>query len=175
MGEEHKAFVFDYDAFEVELGPLLFESLSTADVSKLEAFVDLQIDVLVDPYEGEALDSNWREMLEVVDCHQCGDFALTKYYSPKEDVGLGYGWEYLQEEFERLIPGMLSPVLGNSWGPPLNLFDPGKLGSYFQAPGLVARNRGLISGIVKENSSLVAVEEMLSLPFRWNRGLYITF
>jgi hypothetical protein len=171
---EHKAFVFDYESFEPELRPTLERALASRDVSDLVSFVNEHLDFLTDPYEGEALDENWQRLVSPKDVHQYGDFALTKYYDPRADIGLGVDWERVEE----VLPAGLqrSPILGHTIGPEGALFDPGKMGAYFQSAQEVHESRKLLEGI--EGCRIPAVlraVEMLRCAVEAGRGLYVTF
>lgn len=165
MSIKHKAFVFDYRAFERELMPLLVQSLEMNDASRLFEFVEANQTDLVDPYEGEPLNDDWRSMLEVEDPHQVGDFALTKYYDPVTDIGIGSEWMSLVDTVRDL-------VLGKPIGPRSNPFDPGKMGSYFQSPEDVAAAYEAVkrtSGV--SHDAVLFYERALRDP----KGLYVTF
>src|SRR5262245_21828213 len=135
---EHKAFLFAYEPFDAELRPLLEDDLRNHNYRKVRAFALANLDTPRDPYEGEPLRADWESLIETRDTHQYGDFALTKYYDPIADIGLGQSWEGLQELIEGEVPR--SPLLGSTIGPIGEPFDPGKMGSYFQNPGDVTRN-----------------------------------
>ncbi|WP_413280587.1 hypothetical protein [Floridanema evergladense] len=175
---EHKAFVFDYDAFTSEFSSTLETALITNNTEKLVSFIEQNIDFLKDPYEGEPLDNNWQSMLEIDDPQQCGDFAITKFYDPQNDVGLGYSWEKIQnilkEEFG--IPWI---IFGDSFVANKNYFDPGKMGSYFQSPTLVKQNLSLIKDLLEQKpqyfSVLEGVIKMLQNALAQNLGLYVAF
>jgi hypothetical protein len=85
---EHKAFVFDFRSFESELRPILEKALNDNESSELLRFIEANRAALKDPYEGEPLGEDWFEAAEGNDL-RWGDFALTKYYEPTDDVGLG--------------------------------------------------------------------------------------
>jgi len=88
---EHKAYLFDWGAFERELRAILEEALRSGDRTAVVRFITKHVAVLMDPYESEALGPDWERMLESQDVHQCGDIALTKYYDPAADLD-GTGW-----------------------------------------------------------------------------------
>src|SRR5205807_7996746 len=79
------------------------------------------------------LGENWEAVIETNDAHQYGDFALTKYYDPTTDVGLGTSWEHIQELIANDPTLVESPILGTPLGPIASPFDPGKMGAYFQS------------------------------------------
>lgn len=175
---EHKAFVFDYDAFINELSNTLETALISNNTENLVSFIEQNLDLLKDPYEGEPLDNNWQSMLEIDDPHQCGDLAITKFYHHQNEVGLGYSWENIQnilkQEFG--IPGI---ILGVPFGANNNYFDPGKMGAYFQSPTLVKDNLSAIKDLLEQKpkyfSDLEGVIKMLQKAVAKNQGLYVTF
>lgn len=172
---EHKAFIFDDEAFERELLPILEKSLITDDCSELISFILKNRGTLTDPDEGEPLPDDWEGMLETLDPHQYGDFALTKYYDPQSDIGLGTVWQSIQE----LIPenGKISPILGTIVGTWENSFDPGKIGSYFQSKQQVQTSLAVLQNFAKRNPSAPIDESiyMLELAAQAHQGLYVTF
>jgi hypothetical protein len=133
MSMEHKAFVFDYHAFQEQLSIVLREALGAGRVSALPEFIKRNIGALRDPNTGERLGVDWESAVVPKDVHQYADVALTKFYDPSRDRGLGYRWEELQEALARhdLMPSIL---LGSAFGFARNYFDPGKMGAYFQTP-----------------------------------------
>src|SRR5262245_48970068 len=145
MSMQHKAYPLDYVRFRVELKPVLEAGLASGDVSELRRFIAANFQFLKDPNEGDPLPASWEALVEPKDVHQYGDLALTKFYDPREDVGLGYDWlggsdrlgvdDLLDEE---LGEGQ-SITLGQPCGFPGNYFDPGQYGSYFQSPDLISR------------------------------------
>lgn len=172
---EHKAFIFDYQKFEQELLPLLKDGLATGECSSLILFIQQNLGSLTDPYEGEGLDDDWEETIESEDPHQYGDFALTKYYDPTNDIGLGSAWQSIQE----VLPDnqRISPILGLIVGDARNPFDPGKMGAYFQNAGQVSGSLIFLQRLVQEHPS-EEVNEALELLLRVSqsqKGLYVTF
>jgi hypothetical protein len=175
---EHKAFVFDYNAFANELSNTLEAALMSNNTEKLVSFIAQNLDSLKDPYEGEPLDNNWQSMLEIDDPHQCGDFAITKFYEPQNDIGLGYSWENIQnllkEEF-----GIPVIILGIPFGTINNYFDPGKMGAYFQSHTLVKDNLNSIKDLLEQKpkyfSDLEGVIKIFQKAIAKNHGLYVTF
>jgi hypothetical protein len=154
---EHKAFIFDYDSFSRELKPILETALQSGNSERLIVFIEANHAQLKDPYEGEPLDENWMETIDSQDPHQFGDFALTKYYDPANDTGLGADWQRVQD----ILPQDLteSPILGTPLGPKGNLFDPGKMGSYFQANDQVSRNIEYLRTCVRSRFILSPADE----------------
>src|SRR3954453_8782269 len=141
----HKAYAFDWAAFERdELPGLLSRALETGDTSGLLAYVERNRGLLKDPYEGDPLGEDWEDTLENRDVHEYGDYALTRFYAPAADRGLGPCWADIDDALPREDREVL---LGSPFGPEHNRFDPGRYGSYFQTPvraaGSLARVRGL--------------------------------
>jgi hypothetical protein len=162
----HKAFQFDWVAFEADLAPILKRALDADDAGAIESFIEeCRLD-LRDPYEGEALPSDWRDLLEVGDLQELSDFALTRYYNPAEDIGLAEQWSELSEGLEALEKASLL-------GEPFGSFDPGRMGSYFQTPAQAANSLRVLRGRASRGTSefVMALEGVVSA----GRGLYVTF
>src|SRR4051794_23851626 len=98
MSMEHKAFVFDWTAFALELLTPIVQALSEDDIRPLKAFVEAHRTELTDPYEGEPLPEEWRSLLETGDTQELADFALTRYYRPTDDHGIGSAWSEISDE-----------------------------------------------------------------------------
>lgn len=180
MSLEHKAFIFDSDKFCEELKPLLESCLASGDVDQVREFVIINNSSLKDPYEGKPLEYDWEDMIEDKDVHQYGDFALTKYYTPSLDMGLGYDWEDVQKIFSGVSGLRYSPVLGEPLGTESEYFDPGKSGSYFQSynqaiESLKIANKldSSISGDLRE--LFKEYKDLLERAVSERKGLYITF
>jgi hypothetical protein len=172
---EYKAFLFDYASFDRELRPFLENALATNDSQRLVEFINENLDSLTDPYEGEPLGSDWRSKLEYEDPHQFGDFAITKYYDPRADLGVGADWEELQQFLLQEL-GTDEPLLGRPVGPPNNLFDPGKAGSYFQSEEQVRENLARLQSIGSPTvPGYDRLQTALQTAADAGRGLYVTF
>ena len=179
MPMSHKAYAFNWRVFERdELPGLLSRALETRDTAGLLAYVERNRQALKDPYEGNALAENWQDLLENQDVHEYGDFALTRFYDPNADSGLGYCWNELDDalpEEDREV------LLGSPFGPRHNRFDPGRYGSYFQTPrqvaGTLARFRGLDLSWLEEHDQVFArgFEGLLEECVAGGLGLYVTF
>jgi hypothetical protein len=170
----HKAFLFDYEQFERELLPTLEASLKTQEITSLRSFITSNLDALSDPYEGDLLDDNWEGMVEPRDVHQYGDFALTKYYDPCSDIGLGDVWEGVQQFMAADLTSALSPILGRVIGPETSPFDPGKMGSYFQSGQEARRNYERLNAL-PGGPGLDDAIAMLKRAVESRQGLYVTF
>jgi hypothetical protein len=176
---EHKAFVLDYEAFANQLSDILRTALVTNNDDDLAHFIEANISSLKDPYEGDPLDSSWQDLVETEDAHTYGDFALTKFYDPVSDIGLGYNWEGVQNLLNDVSSGLGAAILGSPFGPANNHFDPGKMGSYFQTPSEVQKSLSLLTNLVQQKPELSAglsgAIEMVRQAAENGKGLYVTF
>src|SRR5262245_55387643 len=131
MSMDHKAYVFDYHAFKSELSGTLMDALSTGQTDSLVKFIEGNRESLTYPYgtmpdqqtwrdliePGDHLDESWQDLVETPDAHTYGDFALTKFYDPADDIGLSHGWDEAETLLEREL-GHDYYVLGTPFGPP---------------------------------------------------------
>lgn len=173
----HKAYLFEYDRFNMELKPLLEHALLADESRVIIDFIDKNLDALRDPYEGAPLGPEWETLLETRDVQEYGDFALTKYYDPAADCGLGAAWMGLQDWLADDVGLLLSPILGEIVGRREAPFDPGRMGSYFQSPEAVKRNHSYLTRRV-ESAPLGARRAALDLlehAMQSGKGLYVTF
>ncbi len=170
MSMSHKAYAFDWHSFDCDLHRILIEALETNNSTDLEKYVDQNLNHVVDPYEGEPLTPNWRDSLGTPDIHEYGDYALTHFYDPIDDWGIGDEWLGLGLEF---LESMEGAVLGFSVGPPNNLFDPGKYGSFFQTPEQVRESLSLLKPI--QRPELASFLKLLKSCVRKRCGVYVTF
>ena len=179
MALEQKAFLFDYDLFDQTLSEILRRALATNDLAQMDGFIEGNLSSLRDPTEGTPLKSNWRESLETTDAHQLGDLALTMFYDPLSDIGLGYQWEGIQDALEQELGPRVNILLGQQFGPTGNLFDPGKMGSYFQPATLVQHNLASLEALAGRqpgiSSRLVPAMQLFRKPLSVTKGLYVTF
>lgn len=177
---EHKAYIFDFKEFSKELKPILEASLQSGNVDQLRAFILSNKSFLSDPYEGEALEDDWEDMIKDRDVHQFGGFAATKYYSPTQDGGMSYDWESIENIVPPGLETMFSPLLGVPLGLADEYFDPGKMGSYFQDSAQVKDSLRIIDKIesfVSENlkETLSGFRKLLEQAAGEDKGLYVTF
>jgi len=187
MSMEHKAFIFSYYDSENELKPILIDALDQQNFSALSSFFDANIGSLFNLYISEPLPSNWLEQFNENwnetfgenAIQICGDIALTKYYNHDSNIGLSYDWMDLTSEWEDIYLPAVDMTLGNAIGPIHNRFNPGKLGSYFQSPEMVAANLRELQDFVASNpehkKSLSPLESMLEQAAIQNMGIYTTF
>lgn len=174
---EHKAFLFDYINFDRELRPILEDALVSGDCGGLVSFIVAHLHDLRDPYESEALGDAWETMIETQDAHQYGDFALTKYYNPAADIGLGATWQNVQELVAADPALTVSPILGSTIGPQNDPFDPGKMGAYFQTSDQVREHHKYLLDRFngKPLDEVNEAIQMLEKAIKAKSGLYVTF
>ena len=141
MGMSHKAYAFDWHGFEFDLHPWLEAALAADNPAELESFIDDNRASVTDPYEGDPLPEDWRAGLENRDVHEFGDYALTRFYDPADDCGVGSAWMSISNQ---LPEAAANALLGFSVGPPGRLFDPGRYGSYFQTPAQVRESLAVL-------------------------------
>ena len=174
---EHKAFLFDYSSFDRELRQILENALNSGKCGGLVSFINTHLEALRDPYEGEPLDAGWESLIEAPDAHQYGDFALTKYYDPLADIGLGVFWESVQDLIASDPTFSVSPILGSTIGPKHDPFDPGKMGAYFQSfqQAQQHHNSLLLAERTSPSPQLHEAVELLAKAVNEKKGLYVTF
>lgn len=163
-------FIFDWLKFQHELLPTLRLALQRNDSEHLVAFIEMHIEVIKDPYEGEPLPQDWRSLISIGDVQELGDFALTRYYQPTEDFGLSEEWGYLSE---RLSAIENTALLGASLAEAGTAFDPGRMGAYFQRPEGVGLSLQVLQKAGQQ--SLEPFMTGLSRAAALNKGLYVTF
>jgi hypothetical protein len=149
MSIVHKAWPFDYDAFEKEFGPTLESALVTGDIGPIRAFIDRFHGNMWDGWEETPLTADWERVLlersqrfghKNSDAEWYGDHALTRYYRFDEEMGLGYSWSVLLA-YLRTVPRVRGVaedfVMGFPFGPEDHPFDPGKQGTGFMRASFV--------------------------------------
>ncbi len=166
----HKAYALDYEAFAAELAPVLYRALETGHHDELAALIDANQSRLTLPWDGDPIPADWRSVLEQGHDHELGDLALTKYYDPAEDHGVQEHWLSIDEA----LPEMLrASLLGAPFGPKGNLFDPGRMGSYFQSAAMAAQSRQLLLGRTEPETE--PFRDLLEHVVQSNQGVYVTF
>jgi hypothetical protein len=174
---EHHAFVFDYDAFQSELVPLLKDALPLDNPEPLARFIDTHLDQLTLPQDGTPLDTSWRNSLpNSVGINEYGALALTRYYSPLDDVGLLAEWDDLWDFLEQY--GLADIMLGTPLSRGLVGFYPSGDYSYLQSPEQVTDNLKRLEELYKDNHEIDnEIDELVTMFQRAARalkGLYIT-
>lgn len=179
MAMSHKAFAFDWSAFEADdLYEIVVKALSSGDTAGLAAYIDENLEDLKDPYEGDPLPEDWRTMLANHDVDELADFALTRFYDPAEDWGIWDQWLAIQERLPELDQAAL---LGTPLGLNGKYFDPGREGSYFQTPSQVSESLNRIRRFCLPDledcrrESLDRFKELLQECVESSSGLYVTF
>lgn len=167
----HKAFAFDWRRFESdELYPLIVSALESDEVACLIAYIEKYLTELKDPYEGEPLEQTWQELLENYDVHEYSDFALTRFYNPAADLGVAEAWLEIDNSLTETERGVF---LGLPIHSTATVFDPGRMGSYFQTPEQVLNSLKIVAKLcIKPVESFKKLLEDCSQ----NRlGIYVTF
>lgn len=171
MSMQHKAFRFDWNGFDAELRTLLYDALLTNDPSHLVTFINSALSKFSDPYEGQKLGPDWMQMLsEHSDVHEIGDFALTGFYDPTKDLGIGNAWIAFDKSLNDV---QRNALLGWTIGPATNPFDPGKMGSYVQTTTDVVRSRSVLRDL--KDDRLAEFVNLLNLCASSGHGVYVTF
>jgi hypothetical protein len=180
MSMSHKAFVFDHARFEQELREGLLAALANDEARPLEAFINTNREALRDPYEGEPLGPDWRDTFRPSDVQAYADFALTKYYDPSDDLGLGTDWEDASQALAQAgLDGRV--LLGTALTTPDGAlcFDPGRQGAYFQSEAVVTEHLAQLAALEARASRLPdglrAARDLLHAAATARGGLYITF
>lgn len=172
---QHRAFLFDYARFAAELDPVLDEALRSGDLKPLERHIDEVEEELSDPEEGEAFEGGWRSWLESGDVHELGDVALTRYYDPRDDLGLGDDWLGSRDALVSRL-GTAFPMLGRVIGPTDRPFDPGRTGSYVQSASDVVGSLASVDAAAADGIVMLAsLRSLLDTAVRAGAGLYVTF
>jgi len=168
MSLSHKAFELDWADFERELGPILTRALASQSAVELELFIKTNAHQCRDPAEGNPIEDDWIDLLG--DIQALADVALTKYYLPTEDFGLGEEWSKLDAGLSEIAR---SALLGRAFESGGIAFDPGLMGSYFQRPGEIARSRDLLksSGVPQFAVFVGQLEQALDN----GSGIYVCF
>lgn len=167
----HKAFAFDWKAFENdELYTLLVQALESNEVLSLIRYIKNHRTELRDPYEGEPLEQTWQEMLENHDVNEYGDFALTRFYDPAADLGVAEAWMEIDDLLSEVDRGAL---LGFPIRSVNRVFDPGRMGSYFQTPDQVSKSLRIVNKLAIE--AIQPFQELLVGCSQSGLGLYVTF
>jgi len=176
MSMLHKAYALAWTAFEEDLLPLLERALRSGRTDELVAFIDDHRAELADLATAYPLGADWRSNVDLADVQQLGDVALTRYYDLRQDRGLCHAWLKVHSA---LPPPVQAALLGEPIGGK-TLFDPGKMGSYFQSAEQVRESLTLL----REAEPLPAGEyradfdrfrALLEECGERGHGVYITF
>lgn len=182
MSMNYKAYMFDYDKFQDELGNQLYGALEKNDSTTLVKYIDENVKVLKIPSDGRLIDSSWRLLLPNWTVQLYGDLAITKFYNPGLGILIGPLWLPIDEFLHTKLGEDTTILFGKPFGPDNNPFDPGVMGSYFQSPQEVQTNFTLLHDLVSDNPELLqqydSFDEIIDLfgnSARNQKGLYVTF
>jgi hypothetical protein len=106
------------------------------------------------------------------------DFALTRFYDPEKNSGLGNEWRAIDEHLSEADQAAL---LGTPFGSSGAYFDPGRQGSFFQTPQEVVRSLARVQRIDLSNmdedqrESWPQYKKLLEDCAKAGIGLYVTF
>ncbi|HPF39536.1 MAG TPA: hypothetical protein PK093_12900, partial [Phycisphaerae bacterium] len=166
-----------HDSFVSELAPSLRAALITEQCQPLLDFINRHHDLLTSPREGAPIGDDWIATLSSRDAHQFGAIALTKFYSPSQEMGLGAGWKIVDDILVADGRFLASPILGDPFDADGVVFDPGGMGAYFQSPSMVRTSLGMMRTIARYDATPEVVEAvtMLERAARAGAGLYVTF
>jgi len=172
MSMDHRAFVFDYEAFVRELRPQLFQ-LVEGEPAALDEFIDSHWPLLKHPQTRVPLHQQWRDVLTNPGIK--GEAALTRYYDPDGDIGLHDDWMRTLKLLDHLLPSGGSVTLGEPIEHHGRAFDPRLQGTFFQSPALVRSNLARLDNITtgSDDEGIAAWRE--ALVSASDRGLYVTF
>lgn len=133
MGMEHKSFLFDTDKFKKELMLTIIKSVEVNSSEMLLTFINTNLSEIQSPYTGDSLTDGWEEEINNGDIQELSDFALTKYYSPDEELGLAYDWDALLEAIDGLPLKLQRDyyILGQPLETESFVLDPGAMGMGF--------------------------------------------
>lgn len=179
MPMNHQAYVFDYEAFAGTLRPLLVSALNTQNSAPLQAFIDDHLGQLRDPRTGVPVGTDWRSLWNAQDVQVCGALALTCYYDPRQNIGIGELWQEIDNLVLEEFGADRRLTLGSGLGPNEQRFNPGRQGSYFQTADEVRDNLQVLQKYLVRRAamrpSLEPVERMLQQAAEADQGLYVTF
>ena len=122
------------------------------------------------PLRRRGLPRNWHHLLVKRDVQEVADFALTLYYKPVENFGIGGAWLALSETISEEAA---QAMLGTPLGPLRARFDPGRMGSYFQTPAMVGKSVEMLSRVTQP--AIRSYQELLQQCAAEKLGVYVTF
>lgn len=176
MSMVHKAYAFDWDAFDAALRPVLVRALETDDPSGLAAFIEANRTALTDVRTMKPLAPGWRAAADLGDVQALGALALTRYYDPLADDGLLHGW---LPHVERLPPAVRRALLGTPLVAGGRAFNPGRVGSWFQPPDQVRESARVLRqsdlDVGEEAEDYARYAGLLARCVASGSGLYVTF
>jgi hypothetical protein len=164
----HKAFAFDWCAFQRHLAPILYDALSSNSISELTGFIEHHHSELNDPHFGHPLPEDWQSCMKNCDAQVYGEYALTLYYSPTNDFGVGDSWRSFSTDSD-----LQNAMRGEPFGPLHNHFDPSGLGSYFQTPDDFVSSLRILTRHRK--NELIRFIDLIERCGVEGLGIYVTF
>lgn len=158
MSIEHRAYLFDYQAFAEELEETLTTALEDLSISGLRGWIDERRALLRMPHAGTPLPVNWWEALEsslrdydayfddverriLIRIQRLAKICLGRY-TEEENLGLSYGFDALGAYLESIptVARMANELIcGTLFGPPGRRLDLSALGTGLVLPGKAER------------------------------------
>jgi hypothetical protein len=174
---DHKAYPFNFNAYSLQLHHILVSALASGELRDLTQFVEREKESLSNPYEGDPLPADWRETFKIAKLQYCGQLALTKYFNASEEIGLGHEWEDAIAALNSAGYDGEGIVLGDVVQGGDVVFDPNRLGSYFQTPEKVVDGWHAVRAVMESDpgSSMEWLLRMFEVPKAKGFGLYVTF
>jgi hypothetical protein len=117
-------------------------ALQTLQTHELAAFIDQNLSNITDPNGLNDIGLDWRNLVSNT-VTEYADLALTKFYDPVANIGLGYSWNEMYDLLKVMEEALtlISVIFGAPFIAGSNTFDPGLLGTYFQSPSEVVANK----------------------------------
>ncbi|WP_309716122.1 hypothetical protein [Armatimonas sp.] len=166
MSNLHKAFVFDEAAFRRDLAPIL----DRHDDAALEHFISDHRAQLRNPRNGGHIESDWRDDAAFDGFARRTTLALTAYYDPTANIGLGSAASKCRFGLIDLYPESRVFVSGGALGVP---------DGYFQSASYVAESVAILENLRSElplkADVIDPVLTMLQAAKSVGQGLYIIF
>lgn len=169
MSIQHRAFDFDWAAFSTQLQGTLEFALQHDDATVLRPFIDANCSRLIDPDAWEPIGANWTTKHKA-DTQSLADIALTKFYDPTNDNGIGHMWPRLGET---LSAECQIALLGSPIGAGDQQFDPGRMGSYFQTSDVIVQSIAILADCA--DPTLTEYRAFLKSCMANRHGVYVTF
>jgi hypothetical protein len=179
MSMNHKAYVFEDEAFDKELSVPLANALRKNDPKILLPFIDSHREQLkwkrTDPMPKDLHAWCMEEGVQ-----QAGDLALTAFYDPEAEIGLGPAWHQMHELLDSIDVDAVGTLCGEPFVARV-VFNPGGLGAYFQTADEVWGNRDGLKSILRRNRKWVPIfapaSAMLETALQTGngKGLFVWF
>jgi hypothetical protein len=169
----HRAYTLDVDAFARELRPTLDQAVTHGHAPALQAFIQANLPRLTDLRAGAVpLVETWGRTPPPADPQELAALALTAYYLPHHDVGLGALWQDAVLDLNAAFGDAGGPIV---LGAAMGAFDPGRRGSYLLTWAIVREHLTTLTRVPARTPAIDAVHRMLAAADRAGRGLYVTF